>query len=181
MSVPGMVAPETLGDDRPGRVLSPNELLARRLTSLALSHQRTARGPERPAAPRAFRSASEYAAVALEDNGISPVRLGRFAQITPLATVAPLAPAAAPGLVEGDWPAPPVERPWERLLERQALRPAQRERPWQALIERYGTGAVLTRTVMVAGVVLLSVVLVSAVCQVARTAEGATVAPHPEA
>lgn len=178
MSVPGMVAPEGVGDDRQGRVLSPNELLARRLTNLALSHQRTAREPVLPAsAPRTFRSASEYASVALEDNGISPVRLGRFAQVGPLtATAAPAAAAAR--LADGEWPAPPVERPWERLIERQVLRPAQRERPWQLLTERYGSNLALTRTVMVAGVILLSVVLVSAVCQVARTAEGATVVPR---
>ncbi|HZQ36667.1 MAG TPA: M23 family metallopeptidase, partial [Dehalococcoidia bacterium] len=176
MSVPGMVAPDIMSEDR--HALSPSELLARRLTNLALSHQRTAREPVQPAAPRAFRSASEYAAVALEDNGISPVRLGRFAQITPLMPVAATPAGASTPLTESEWPAPPLERPWERLIERQTLRPAQRERPWQTLIERYGSNVVFTRTAMVAGVVLLSVVLVSAVCQVARTAEGATIVPH---
>jgi murein DD-endopeptidase MepM/ murein hydrolase activator NlpD len=180
MSVPGMVAPEPLSDDRAGRALSPNELLARRLTNLALSHQRTARVPvQQASAPRAFRSASEYAAVALEDNGISPVRLGRFAQITPFATAG--SAAMSPRLAEGEWPAPPLERPWERLIERQVLRPVQRERPWQTLVERYSANVVLIRTAMVAGVILLSAVLVSAVCQVARTAEGASVGPRPEA
>lgn len=181
MSIPGMVASESVGEERAGRVLSPNELLARRLTNLALSHQRTASAPERPAAAplRAFRSASEYASVALEDNGISPVRLRRFAQISPqLETAVSLPAVPAPRLAEGEWPAPPVERPWQRLIDRQALRPAPRERSWQLWIERYGSNIVVTRTAMVAGVILLSVVLVSAVCQVARTAEGATVLPH---
>ncbi len=184
MSVPGMVAPESIDEDRPaGRALAPNELLARRLTNLALSHQRTARGPERSvlAPPRAFRSASEYASVALEDNGISPVRLGRFAQIgaMPAAVVGAVAAASAPQPAEGTWPEPPAERPWERLIERQPVQAQARERPWAMLVERYGSNTVLIRTAMVAGVILLSVVLVSAVCQVARTAEGATVLPRP--
>jgi len=180
-----MIAPEGIDEERPrGRALSPNELLARRLTNLALSHQRIARGPERPSpAPRhAFRSATEYAAVRMEDNGISPVRLGRFSQVGALSGMAAgavLAVSAQPATAPR--PDPATARPWERLIQRQPAQQPADERPWRQLAARGGSSVVVTRVGMVVGVILLSVMLVSAVCQVARTAEGADAPMHPQA